>query len=137
MSLEELLRGKRDVVIADKCRQENNVNSCCVLRDVATEFSCPGLELDFPIICWGNDFTWTGEWKSPPAKRSKAKDPHRLRVNNYRVLLTRGRDGFMIYVPNEIGMESTYAALVGAGVREIGMENDGISRNIEDSVRVQ
>ena len=94
-------------------------NSCCALRDVATEFSCQGLELDFPIICWGDDFAWTGEWKSPPAPRSKAKDPHRLRMNSYRVLLTRGRDGFIIFVPPEIGMQSTYEALKAAGVREI------------------
>jgi len=85
----------------------SSFNSCCALRDVATEFSCQGLELDFPIVCWGNDFTWDGDWKSPPAKRSKAKDPHQLRVNSYRVLLTRGRDGFIVFVPNEIGMRST------------------------------
>jgi DUF2075 family protein len=96
-----------------------SLNSCCALRDVATEFSCQGLELDFPIICWGNDFTWEGEWRSPPAKRSKAKDPHRLRVNSYRVLLTRGRDGFIVFVPNEIGMRATYEALMGAGVKEL------------------
>jgi DUF2075 family protein len=99
-------------------------NSCCALRDVATEFSCKGLELDFPIVCWGDDFVWSGEWKSPAAKRSKANDPHRLRVNSYRVLLTRGRDGFFIFVPKEVGMETTYAALVGAGVREISQKND-------------
>jgi hypothetical protein len=79
----------------------------------------PGLELDFPIVCWGNDFIWNGEWKSPPAKRSKAKDPHQLRVNSYRVLLTRGRNGFIVFVPNEIGMQSTYEALKGVGFREM------------------
>ena len=62
---------------------------------------------------------WDGEWKSPPAKRSKAKDPHQLRVNSYRVLLTRGRDGFIVFVPDEIGMRLTYEALKGAGVREL------------------
>lgn len=97
----------------------SSFNSCCALRDVATEFSCQGLELDFPIICWGNDFTWDGKWKSPAAPRSHAKEPHRLRVNSYRVLLTRGRDGFFIYVPKEVGMRSTYDALIAAGMREI------------------
>src|SRR5262249_19516217 len=29
--------------------------SCCALHDVATEFQCQGLELDFPILCWGDD----------------------------------------------------------------------------------
>jgi hypothetical protein len=95
-------------------------NSCCALRDVATEFSCQGLELDFPIVCWGDDFVWDGAWRSPAAPRSHAKDPHRLRVNSYRVLLTRGRDGFFIFVPKEVGMETTYAVLVGVGAREIG-----------------
>jgi DUF2075 family protein len=94
-------------------------SSCCALRDVATEFSCQELELDFPIVCWGNDFTWDGVWKSPPANRSKAKDPHILRVNSYRVLLTRGRGGFIVFVPNEVGMHSTYEALKGAGMREM------------------
>jgi DUF2075 family protein len=107
----------------------SSFNSCCALRDVATEFSCQGLELDFPIVCWGNDFMWEGIWKSPPAKRSKAKDPHQLRVNSYRVLLTRGRDGFIVFVPNEIGMRSTYEALKGAGVREMMMEKSGIIMN--------
>lgn len=106
-------------------------NSCCALRDVATEFSCQGLELDFPIVCWGDDFVWAGEWRSPPAKRSKAHDPHRLRVNSYRVLLTRGRDGFFIFVPKEVGMETTYTALVGVGVREIMNVGDVPSSNKE------
>ena len=101
----------------------SSFNSCCALRDVATEFSCQGLELDFPVVCWGDDFTWDGAWKSPPAKRSKAKDPHQLRVNSYRVLLTRGRDGFIVFVPNEIGMWLKYEVLKGAGVREIGAGN--------------
>jgi DUF2075 family protein len=124
----------------------SSFNSCCALRDVATEFSCQGLELDFPIVCWGNDFLWIdNQWKSPYSKnsdgvllqsviakkaktnRSKAKDPHQLRVNSYRVLLTRGRDGFIIFVPNEIGMRSTFEALKGAGVREIvGVGVNGI-----------
>jgi DUF2075 family protein len=109
---------------------QSSFNSCCALRDVATEFSCQGLELDFPIVCWGNDFTWDGVWKSPSAKRSKAKDPHQLRVNSYRVLLTRGRDGFIVFVPNEIGMRSTYEALVGAGVRE--MAGVGVVGDVEN-----
>jgi len=107
-------------------------NSCCALRDVATEFSCQGLELDFPIVCWGDDFVWDSIWKSPAAPRSKAHDPHRLRMNSYRVLLTRGRDGFFIFVPKEVGMASTYSALVGAGVREINCLQN-ISKDIGKS----
>ena len=98
----------------------SSFHSCCALRDVATEFSCQGLELDYPIVCWGNDFLWQDqEWKSPKATRSKARDPHRLRLNSYRVLLTRGRDGFIIFVPNEIAMRSTFEALKMAGIQEL------------------
>ena len=53
----------------------------------------------------------------------RRRDPHQLRMNSYRVLLTRGRDGFIVFVPNEIGMRSTYEVLKGAGVREIGTGN--------------
>jgi DUF2075 family protein len=103
----------------------DSFTSCCSLREVVTEFSCQGLELDFPIVCWGNDFTWVdNNWKSPKKSRlNKAKDPHQLRMNSYRVLLTRGRDGFIIFVPNEIAMQSTYEALKLAGIRDlIGIE---------------
>lgn len=93
--------------------------SCCSLRNVVTEFLCQGLELDFPIVCWGNDFRWDGGWKSSPAKRSKAKNPHQLRENSYRVLLSRGRDGFIIYVPNENEMKSTYNFLIALGITEL------------------
>ena len=98
----------------------NSFYSCCALRDVATEFSCQGLELDFPIICWGDDFRWVdGMWKSPAARRSQAKDPHRLRVNSYRVLLTRGSDGFIIFIPPEDALMDTYTILKMAGVKEL------------------
>lgn len=34
--------------------------SCCSFRHVVTEFSCQGLEVDLPILCWGPDMTWNG-----------------------------------------------------------------------------
>lgn len=33
---------------------------CCSFRHVVTEFSCQGLELDLPILCWRSDMTWNG-----------------------------------------------------------------------------
>jgi DUF2075 family protein len=78
-------------------------------HDVVTEFSCQGLELDMPVVCWGDDLIWSdGKWVSKPTRRSKAKDPHQLRLNCYRVLLTRGRDGIIIFVPKEIGLDQTF-----------------------------
>jgi hypothetical protein len=94
--------------------------SCCALHDVATEFACQGLELDFPIVAWGNDLTWNEtRWVSPPQPRFQARDPHSLRLNSYRVLLSRGRDGFVVFVPDEPGMTATYTALIRAGLRAL------------------
>jgi DUF2075 family protein len=94
--------------------------SCCQLHDVATEFACQGLELDFPIVAWGSDFTWTGKkWSSPTQGRSKARDPHKLRMNSYRVLLSRGRDGMIIFIPPTAQMDATRQALASAGVRDL------------------
>jgi hypothetical protein len=95
--------------------------SCCQLRTVATEFACQGLELDLPIVAWGDDLLWQDQqWHSLTPKRSKAKDPHRLRLNASRVLLTRGRDGLVIFVPGESTMDTTFAALRDMGVRDLG-----------------
>jgi DUF2075 family protein len=95
--------------------------SCCELHDVATEFQCQGLELDYPLVCWGRDLRWeNGKWKTPRiTAMNKAKDPHRLRMNSYRVLLTRGRDGFIIFIPDEPQMQSTYELLKAIGIREL------------------
>ena len=38
--------------------------SCCALDEVVTEFGCQGLELDLPIVCWGDDMVWDGRaWR--------------------------------------------------------------------------
>ncbi|MBE9079531.1 DUF2075 domain-containing protein [Romeria aff. gracilis LEGE 07310] len=93
--------------------------SCCALAGVVTEFGCQGLELDFPIIGWGNDLTWQQlGWRSSVRQR-QVRDPLRLRLNSYRVLLTRGRDGFIVFVPPQAAMDGTYDALVQAGLRAL------------------
>jgi len=94
--------------------------SCCQLHDVVTEFSCQGLELDLPIVGWGEDLRWNdGSWVSRSGTRSKAKNPHQLRLNSYRVLLTRGRDGLVVFVPMDERMDSTAEALGRAGARPL------------------
>jgi len=94
----------------------NSITSCCALNSVATEFQCQGLELDLPIVCWGDDLLWEDNWKTF-SKRSKAKDPHTLRLNSYRVLLSRGRDGMVIFVPPIKKLDSTYEFLVKCGLK--------------------
>jgi len=108
--------------------------SCCQFNDVATEFSCQGLELDFPVIGWGDDLKWNvNKWASIPQPRSQAHDPHQLRINSYRVLLSRGRDGFIIFVPDEKIMDSTYQALLNSGVKNIQNEMASMNSAIASS----
>jgi hypothetical protein len=90
--------------------------SCCALRETATEFQCQGLELDMPIVGWGGDLFWTDRgWEIKSSRRSSLKNPLQIRLNAYRVLLTRGRDGFIVFVPPEVEFDATHAALVRAG----------------------
>jgi len=99
----------------------DSILSCCRLDSAATEFQCQGLELDLPIVGWGMDLHWNGRnWQSPPQRRSQAHDPHKLRLNSYRVLLTRGRDGLVLYVPDGgPDFDADYMALQQAGGRSL------------------
>jgi len=94
------------------------------LETVITEFQCQGLELDLPIICWGDDFWWEStKWASKASRRQRlVRDAHRLRTNAYRVLLTRGREGAVLFVPPTPAaqMDATVAALVAAGAVYVG-----------------
>lgn len=47
------------------------------------------------------------------------RDPFRLRRNVYRVLLTRGRDGMVVFVPADPHMEETFAFLRASGFRPL------------------
>jgi len=42
-----------------------------------------------------------------------------VRKNVYRVLLTRGRDGTVVFVPPEARMDGTYERLLAVGMREL------------------
>jgi hypothetical protein len=44
--------------------------SCCALSQPATEFGCQGLEIDLPIVCWGDDAVWHRDgWVLRPRRR--------------------------------------------------------------------
>jgi DUF2075 family protein len=90
--------------------------SCCQLTKVMTEFGCQGLELDFPIVCWENDFVWNvHRWEVTRETRG-AHDSFNLRKNSYRVLLSRGRDGMIVFVPNDASLDTTFSYLKSAGL---------------------
>jgi hypothetical protein len=76
----------------------------------ATEFEIQGLELDWIGVCWGGDFIWSDpalSWQlrafRPSSNsrwlRIKNADKRTFRRNAYRVLLTRARQGMVIFVP--------------------------------------
>jgi DUF2075 family protein len=90
-----------------------DVRSSCYLEDVASEFAVQGLELDWVGVCWDGDFHHSGNhWISQAFKGTKwqsVKDESRrlyLR-NTYRVILTRARQGMILFVPKSDGTDPT------------------------------
>lgn len=78
--------------------------SCRHLNTCITEFAAQGLELDASLVAWGTDLILQrGRWSIARARGYKrgsvVRDAFRLRLNSYRVLLTRGRDGVVVFVP--------------------------------------
>ncbi|MEM6838382.1 MAG: DNA/RNA helicase domain-containing protein [Cyanobacteria bacterium P01_C01_bin.120] len=97
----------------------NSPRSCCALEQVVTEFGCQGLELDMAIVAWGNDLLWQDQTWICTTRQRNVRDPRRLRLNSYRVLLSRGRDGFVVFIPPESPMDETAARLLAAGLVQL------------------
>jgi hypothetical protein len=98
--------------------------SCRRLTDCVTEFGAQGLELDAVLLAWGTDLLRSeGAWNIEKARRyrkkNRVKDAHQLRVNAYRVLLTRGRDATVVFVPPLAELDETYAYLVACGYQPL------------------
>jgi hypothetical protein len=113
---------------------KDDVRSCYFLEDTATEFDIQGLELDWAIVAWDADFriengrfisyNFTGtKWN-----RVKKKEDQLYLKNAYRVLLTRARQGMIIFVPegNEDDYtrqnqfyDNTYNYLKSIGIQEL------------------
>ncbi len=84
---------------------KEDIRSSYYLEDVATEFDIQGLELDWTGVCWDADFRMeNGSWGLYAFKGTKwqnVNDNYRrvYLANAYRVLLTRARQGMVIFVP--------------------------------------
>jgi hypothetical protein len=94
--------------------------SCRNLKACVTEFGAQGLELDATLLAWGTDFLMKdGSWTNAHARRyqlqSLVKDAMQLRRNAYRVLLTRGRDACVVFVPPLPTLDETFEYLHEAG----------------------
>lgn len=101
-------------------RAPSEVGSCCQLSVTVSEFDCQGLEVDMPIVGWGTDMLWEGSgWSKFKDNEAADSDANTYRINSYRVLLTRGRDGFIVFVPDETRFDDTYNALIRSGIKQL------------------
>jgi len=84
---------------------KEDVRSSYYLEDVATEFDVQGLELDWVCMAWDADFRYDknnwGNWSFRGSRWQRINKPERqmYQKNAYRVLLTRARQGMVIFVP--------------------------------------
>ena len=90
-----------------------DVRSSNALEDAATEFDVQGLELDWTCVCWDANFRWAdGAWRTLQFRGSQwqaVNDTARQAyiANSYRVLLTRARQGMVVFVPSGSPVDST------------------------------
>jgi DUF2075 family protein len=84
---------------------KKDIRSSYFLEEIATEFDIQGLEIDWSCLAWGANFyiennkwnyqTFRGfKWQNINQEISKS-----YLKNTYRVLLTRARQGMVIYLP--------------------------------------
>jgi hypothetical protein len=90
-----------------------DVRSCHFLEDVATEFDIQGLELDWCLVAWDSDYRFRDgqfeHWNfiGRSWNRRNLESAQRFLENAYRVLLTRARQGMVIFVPKGDNSDST------------------------------
>ena len=83
-----------------------DVRSSFFLEDVATEFDVQGLELDWTCVAWDADLRHDGTRWSLKSFRGTSwqevndSDAKHYLKNAYRVLLTRARQGMVIFIPH-------------------------------------
>jgi hypothetical protein len=84
---------------------KDDTRSSYYLEDAATEFQVQGLELDWVCVTWDGDMRFTNPgWSYHDFRGSRwtniqNPDNRRYLQNAYRVLLTRARQGMVIFVP--------------------------------------
>jgi hypothetical protein len=82
-----------------------DIRSSYFLEEVATEFDIQGLELDWTCVAWDGDLHYNNnQWNykkfsGTSWKNNSNTDRVKYLINSYRVLLTRARQGMIIYVP--------------------------------------
>lgn len=87
----------------------DDLRSSNMMEIVASEFKVQGLEIDWAVVCWDADLRrkTDSEWnyysfRGTKWNRRNKQDQKRYLLNSYRVLLTRARQGMVIFVPNGV-----------------------------------
>jgi hypothetical protein len=84
---------------------KDDTRSSYYLEDAATEFQVQGLELDWACVNWDADFRFNGyDWNYHDFRGNRwcniSNADNRVYLRNaYRVLLTRARQGMVVFVP--------------------------------------
>ena len=114
--------------------EPRDTRSSYYLEDAATEFQVQGLELDWTCVTWDADFRFgpTGwsfhDFRGDRWTNINKADNRMFLKNAYRVLLTRARQGMIIFVPpgdtddhtrTPEFYNNTYSYLLGLGIPEI------------------
>ena len=90
-----------------------DVRSAFYCEEIATEFDVQGLELDWVGVCWDADFRYcSGQWVSHRFRGTRWEHVNTLEgrlylKNAYRVILTRARQGMIIFVPRGAANDPT------------------------------
>ncbi|MGC7588947.1 DUF2075 domain-containing protein [Bisgaard Taxon 46] len=91
---------------------KEDVRSSYYLEDIATEFDVQGLEIEFSCVAWDINFYYEKGWKYQQFKGATWQNIHKSEdrqylLNSYRVLLTRARQGMVIFVPESVSDDLT------------------------------
>jgi hypothetical protein len=93
----------------------DDTRSSFYMEDAATEFQVQGLELDWACVAWDADFRFAmTDWSchsfvSSHWNTMRKADRRNYLRNAYRVLLTRARQGMVIFVPQGDSADPTRA----------------------------
>ena len=119
---------------------KDDIRSSFFLEVVASEFETQGLELDIAIVGWDADFrienghfeyySMSNRKKPPNWSRIQSENNKRYLKNAYRVLLTRARQGMILFVPKGVDPEEDptrnkkyyddiYEYLISCGIKRI------------------
>lgn len=116
----------------------DDLRSSNMMEIVASEFKVQGLEIDWAVVCWdadlrrkvsGNGWDYYSFRGTKWTKRNQIAQQRYL-INSYRVLLTRARQGMVIFVPqgvdaeedetrNSVFYDQIYSYLISCGIKEL------------------